>query len=105
MAIGVPDPDVCSEGEPRALQGRKESGGQWRPLWWEWAQAPMLAECLYPVAPPQTLNVQSCLPPEHVCAEGKVILVTNGRQLRLRQAYQLAEGLLLFSCSVVSDSL
>ena len=35
----------------------------------------MLAECL--VAPAQTLNVQSHLPPERVSAEGKVILVTD----------------------------
>ena len=95
---------MCSEREPGALQGR-ESGDQWPPTGGSGHRAPMLAESLCPVATPQTLNVQSRLPPERVCVEGKVILVTDERQLRLRQVYQLAEGLLLFSRSVGSDSL
>ena len=40
MAIGTQDPDMCSEGEPRALPRRKDSGDQWRPHWWEWVQGP-----------------------------------------------------------------
>ena len=95
---------MCSEREPGALQGR-ESGDQWRPTGGSGHRAPMLARSLCLVAAPQTLNVQSRLPPERVCAEGKFILVTDERQLRLRQVYYLAEGLLLFSRSVVSDSL
>lgn len=93
MAIGIQDPDVCSEREPRALQHRKEIKGQHGPHWGEWAQgARVLAQCLCLTAPHGTLGMQSRPPSEQACGEGKVIPVINERKLRLGQVFQLAEG-------------
>ena len=75
MALGTQDPDVCSEREPRALLCRKDSGDPWRPHWWEWVQGPHAGRV--PGSPSPDPDVQSHLPPEGVCAEGKVILVAD----------------------------